>query len=235
MNQVTKKLLALQEVDERILIIKKRLAAGPDALAADEAELETHRKKHDEAARRAKEAMRAAERKNSEVDAVDEKIRNLGAKQMGARTNKEYEAFKHEIATLKADREILEEEALQQWGVGEAREEEAAREKLEVSAQEAAIEEKRREVEEECGELERDLAVLMAQRKERTAGISPSWLTIYDRILESHGCPVLAPVVDLYCQGCQMNVSIHDVTRAWKGAEVVRCRSCSRILYAETL
>ena len=172
MNQVTKKLLALQEVDERILIIKKRLAAGPDALAADEAELETHRKKHDEAARRAKEAMRAAERKNSEVDAVDEKIRNLGAKQMGARTNKEYEAFKHEIATLKADREILEEEALQQWGVGEAREEEAAREKLEVSAQEAAIEEKRREVEEECGELERDLAVLMAQRKERTAGRS---------------------------------------------------------------
>jgi predicted nucleic acid-binding Zn-ribbon protein len=30
-------------------------------------------------------------------------------------------------------------------------------------------------------------------------------------------------------------VSIHDVTRAWKGDEVVQCHSCARILYAATL
>ena len=235
MNHVTEKLLALQELDERILKIKKRLAIGPEALAAEEAELSRHRQLHDDAARRAKEAMRAAERKNADVDAVDQKIKDLGAKQMTARTNKEYEAFKSEIATLKADREILEEEALQQWSVGETREEEAAREEKKVKDQEAALEDRRAEVKRECEALGAELETMMAERKEKTVGISPSWLTIYERILENQGCPVLAPVVDLYCQGCQMNVSVHDVTRAWKAAEVVRCRSCSRILYAETL
>jgi predicted nucleic acid-binding Zn-ribbon protein len=235
LNQVIEKLLGVQEVDETILAIKSKLAEGPRRIRAAEAELERHRTVWTEASRRAKEAMRVADRKNSEVEAVDERIRDLSLKQNTARSNKEYEAFKLEIAGLKADREILEEEALQQWEVGEDREAEAAREEAKVASLTEELAEQRAEWEEEAGAHQARLAELEESRRERSRGLPPTWIDTYERLLVSQGTPVLVPIVEQYCQGCQMNLSIHDVTRAWKGAEIVRCRSCSRILYAETL
>ncbi len=235
MNKVIEKLLLVQELDEEIIAVKRVLAAGPARLKEDEDRLERHRESFTGATRTAKEAMRVADRKNGEVEAVDEKINDLNGKMNAARTNKEYEALKTEIAGQKADRGILEEEALQQWSVGEDREKEAAEEETKVQTLELELEESRSAWEREAAELEAKLAEFALIRKERIKGLPPMWLTSYERLLETQGTPVLAPVVDQYCQGCQMNMSIHDVTRAWKGAEVVKCRSCNRILYAETL
>ena len=235
MNKVIEKLLLVQELDEEILAVKRLLAAGPARLKEDEDRLERHRASFSSASRTAKEAMRVADRKNGEVDAVDEKINDLSGKLNAARTNKEYEALKTEIAGQKADRSILEEEALQQWSVGEDREKEAAEEEEKVQTLEIDLEESRSAWEKEAAGLETKLAEFDEIRKGRITGLPPMWLTSYERLLITQGPPVLAPVVDQYCQGCQMSMSIHDVTRAWKGKEVVKCRSCNRILYAETL
>ncbi len=235
LNKVIEKLLSVQELDVEIIEVKRKLAGGPARLKDDEDRLERHRESLAVAARTAKEALRVAERKNGEVDAVDEKINGLGAKMNTARTNKEYEAFKTEIAGHKADREILEEEALQQWAVGEEREAEAALEEKKVKAIEVELAAAREEWQREAVVLESKLGELDEVRRARLNGLPPMWLMSYERLLKSQGTPVLAPVVDQYCQGCQMSLSIHDVTRAWKGAEVVKCRHCNRILYAETL
>lgn len=235
MNKVVEKLLSVQDLDVSRLKLEARLAAGPELLRADEAELERHRERHRVAARTAKESMRVAERKNADVDAADSKIQDLYTKMNTARSNKEYEAFKTEIAGHKADREILEEEALQQWGVGEERENEAAAEDARVAELEASLEANSREWDEESAGLREELAVLMKDREEQLRGLPPTWLMVYERVLERCGAPALVPVVEQYCQGCQMNISIHDVTRAWKGDMVVTCHSCTRILYAETL
>ena len=80
-----------------------------------------------------------------------------------------------------------------------------------------------------------ELGELGSTREGRCRGLSPSWLGTYDRVLGNRGVPAVVQVVEQYCQGCQMHITIHDVTRAWKGAEVVQCRSCGRILYAATL
>ncbi len=235
MNEVIKKLLVVQELDVKIIALKEKLAEGPSLLAEEEAELEKHRTSFEEASRRAKEAMRIAERKNADVDAVDQKIRDLRAKQNTARTNKEYEAFKMEIAGQNADREILEEEALQQWSVGEDREKEAEMEAAKVKGMEDQLAQGHLDWEERAVELNRELDEFLELRKTKIVGLPPTWISSYERLLESQGVPVLVQVVDQYCQGCQMSMSIHDVTRAWKASEVVKCRACNRILYAETL
>jgi predicted nucleic acid-binding Zn-ribbon protein len=235
LNHVVEKLLSVQELDVKRLKLKERLRAGPERLLAEEEELDRHRKRYEEAARRAKEAMRVAERKNGEVDAVDKKIQDLYLKLNTARSNKEYEALKTEIAGHRADQEILEEEALQQWSVGEDREGEAAREKEQVEALEVAIATEKEEWEAEARGLEESLGALEEDRSERLKGVPSTWLMVYEKVLDRFGAPALVPIVDQYCQGCQINVSIHDVTRAWKGEEVVLCHSCNRILYAETL
>jgi predicted nucleic acid-binding Zn-ribbon protein len=235
LNEVITKLLAVQELDRKIVGIRAELAAGPAGLAREEERLEKHRHRFEDAARRAKEAGRLADRKNGEVDAIDKKIEDLSLKLNTARSNKEYEALKTEIAGHKADRELLEEEALQQWTVGDEREKEAAVEEAKVGELERALEASRAAWEAEAKDLEARLSELDQERATRTRTVPPTWLNVYDRVVDSQGVPALVPVVDQYCQGCQINISIHDVTRAWKGDQVVQCKMCNRILYAETL
>lgn len=235
MNQVIEKLLAVQELDRRILRLEEKRKAGPEALAEEEGELGAHRKKLDEATHRAKEAMRTAERKNAELDAVDKKMKDLNLKLNTARSNKEYEALKHEIAGFKADYEILEEEALQQWEVSEAREEEAEREKEKIRGLEEDLAAKRREWEEAEKEIDGQLDALKEQRARGASEVPATWMQIYDRVLDLRGAPAVVEVSEQYCQGCQMSITVHDVTRAITGREIVQCKACSRILYAETL
>jgi len=234
-REVIEQLLAVQELDEQILRIQAELTEGPRRLEEENGELLGHRERHDGLARQAKEAMRAGERKNGDLEGIDRKMKDLNGKLMTARTNKEYEALKMEIAGLKADFEILEEEALQQWSVGEEREKEAAGEEEIIHRIQAEYADRKTEWEARATGLESELSELAGVRKERSLHLSPSWIETYDKVLAKTGCPALVEIVDRYCQGCQRHVTIHDVTRAIKGAEVVQCKACSRILYALTL
>jgi predicted nucleic acid-binding Zn-ribbon protein len=234
-KEVIEKLLSVQEMDEQILRIKATLAEGPRRLEEENGELSVHLERYEELSRQAKEAMRAGERKNGDLEGIDRKIKDLNGKQMTARSNKEYEALKMEIAGHKADYEILEEEALQQWSVGEEREKQAAEEQAIISRLEAEYAERKAEWETEAKAFETEMARLAEIRAERAKDISPTWIETYEKVLRKCGSPALVEIVARYCQGCQRHVTVHDVTRAIKGTEVVQCKACSRILYALTL
>jgi hypothetical protein len=235
LNEVMQKLLSLQDVDRRKRAVEAKIRAGDLRCHEIRDRLAHYQKRLEESTRRAKEAELVEKRKFGEVDEVDRKIRDQSTKQNTARTNKEYEAFKMEIAGMKANRDLLEEEALQQAAAKEQREREAKAEKQKVDALAAELSEAdgRWKVEQEG--LHTELAQLTAERDQKRQGIPPTWLDRYERLLASIGLPAIVPVVEQYCQGCQMELSIHDVTRAFKAAEVVSCKSCNRMLYAETL
>ncbi|MEN8149744.1 MAG: hypothetical protein ABFS86_07960 [Planctomycetota bacterium] len=235
MREVVDKLLSLQELDEKILRIKLELINGPRRLEQDNGELSGHQARYEELSHQAKEAMRAGERKNFDLEGIDQKVKDLNGKLMTARSNKEYEALKMEIAGHRADYEILEEEALQQWSVGEKREGEAEAEQAIILRLEDEVAQRKADWQTEANGLEGELEGLAADRKGRTQGIPPSWIDTYEKILGKVGCPAVVEIVDRYCQGCQRHVTVHDVTRAIKGTEVVQCKACSRILYALTL
>jgi predicted nucleic acid-binding Zn-ribbon protein len=234
-KEAVEKLLRVQEVDTRILAIRARLEKGPREIQGEDQILDAHRKRHDELTRQAKEAMRAGERKNGELETLDEKRKQLTGKLMTARSNKEYDALKLEIAGISADFELLEEEALQQWSIGEERESEAEEEAGKIAELERQGEVRKKEWEVRAAELAGELEGLEADRAERAKLVPESWLRMYERVLEHSGAPAIVEVVERYCQGCQMQITVHDVTRALAGNEVVTCRACNRILYAETL
>ncbi|MHC4469979.1 MAG: zinc ribbon domain-containing protein [Planctomycetota bacterium] len=227
------KLLVVQELDAKILALRAKLERGPQRLEAEKAQLEQHQSRYEDASRRAKEAMRLAERKNSELEEVDRKMKDLGMKQNTARSNKEYEALKVEIAGLKADFELLEEEALQQWSIGDEREKEAAKVEEAILDTSQQFEEKTREWEEEARGLEVEFEELGAERADKARNVPSSWMDTYEKVVESRGTPAVVAVEAQYCLGCQMRLSIHDVTRAIRGAEIVQCKACNRILFAD--
>ena len=140
-----------------------------------------------------------------------------------------------QIAGQRADYGILEEEALQQWSVGEQREKEAAAEQAIIKRLEDEYAQRKTDWETEAKGLEGQVDGMAGDREESSQGVPPSWVDTYEKILGKVGCPAVVEIVDRYCQGCQRHVTVHDVTRAIKGTEVVQCKACSRMLYALTL
>jgi uncharacterized protein len=234
-NEVMKKLLSLQETDRVKRDVEARLKAGGQRVDAAHAKLERHQSLLEEAGRRAKEAGLIEKQKFGQVDEMERKIRDVQLQLNKASSNTEYQNLKKQIAGMSADRGILEEEALQQAAVREQRERETKVEQEKVQALSAEMAKEQGVWDEEKRELDARLATLQAERAERRQGIPPTWLDRYDRILGSGRFPVLVPVVELYCQGCMLELSVHDMTRAFIASEVVLCKSCQRMLYAETL
>ena len=71
MRDVVEKLLSLQELDGKILRIKAELIEGPRRLEEDDGELSGHQKRYEELSHQSKEAMRAGERKNFDLEGID--------------------------------------------------------------------------------------------------------------------------------------------------------------------
>jgi hypothetical protein len=234
-NEVIRKLLLLQETDRKKRDVEAKLAAGGSRVDAVRAKLDRHRALLDEASRKAKEAGLIERQKFGQVDEVERKIRDVQLLLNRASSNTEYANLKKQIAGMGADRSILEEEALQQATLKEQREREAKVEQDRVAALTVEVEREQATWGEDRKSLDAELSALGAAREACRQGIAPTWLDRYERILASGRFPVLVPVVELYCQGCMMEHSIHDVTRAFQAAEVVVCKSCQRMMYAETL
>jgi len=78
-------------------------------------------------------------------------------------------------------------------------------------------------------EAERQLAELSQKRQISASEVAPQPLELYERIRLRKGQAV-AKVEQGRCQGCHLNLSMHELQQARAGA-VAQCSSCGRILY----
>jgi predicted nucleic acid-binding Zn-ribbon protein len=75
-------------------------------------------------------------------------------------------------------------------------------------------------------------ADLEARRKERMGGGLPAdTLALYVRVLSTREGEALAQLDGRTCGACFMEVPTNMVVRVSRGADLVQCPSCDRILY----
>ena len=79
--------------------------------------------------------------------------------------------------------------------------------------------------------LKKTIAGLAARRKDMVAQVSPSEVTLYERLRAAKGGLAIAKVERGLCRGCRMALPTHQLQRARAGQESVLCNSCGRILY----
>jgi len=81
-------------------------------------------------------------------------------------------------------------------------------------------------------ELRSRLAVLEAERAEITKRIPEKDLAAYTGLRRQRGGQAVALLENGICQGCRVALPTSLVQRVRRGAEVVYCGSCQRILYS---
>lgn len=224
-------LIALQQLDTAADAARKRLAELPaaekaidDALAAATAALDGVKGRLHENQL----ARRGLER---DVAAVDTRLAKFDDHKAAVKTNHEYTALLHEIATAKQEKDAIEEKILLLMEAADAL-------TAELKADERVVADKKREGDqaktalgEERKTLEAELARLAHERSGEVRGVTAPLLTRYDQLLKQRRGQAVARMVGDMCAACHVRLRPHIAQMIRRNDEILACESCQRILY----
>jgi predicted nucleic acid-binding Zn-ribbon protein len=233
MSPLSSELAALRELQRRDHALAeslRRKAALPGRRREVQQALDAARAAH-EKAKQGLDAERLARRKlEKEAEAVEAEVTRLERQLFDVKTNDEYKAMQHQIATRKEkdselETAILESMEREEWGVAAVKAEEqaaAAAAKAKTAADAA---------------LEAEEAALAAEIVERTAardaaraGLPAAVLSRYDRLLGARDGTAVVEVSQNACAGCHRALTPHDLQVVRAGETILVCEGCGRIV-----
>jgi predicted nucleic acid-binding Zn-ribbon protein len=228
-------LIALQTLDTAAETARRRLAELPAAEQAIDRRLA--------AATAAVDAAKAAltanqhERRDLEkqVAAVDTRLARFDDHRAAVKTNQEYTALLHEIATAEAEKDALEEQIL---GLMEAADglQAALKDAEQAAAQmRAEGDETRRALAAERRDLDAEIARLSSEKQQMSAGVDKAVLARYEQLLKQRKMLAVAEMQGDLCAACHVRLRPAITQQVRRGTDLVACDSCQRILYAKPM
>lgn len=176
-----------------------------------------------------------AKRKEKELDLAskEESLKKFNSQLFSLKTNKEYQAMLEQIAGLKADNSIIEEEILKVMEEQDQLKEELGKEKARLVEDEKKFLEEKKKAEEGIKEIDYKLGDLASKRFRACESIDKHILSHYEKILKGKDGLALVKVASSACQGCFINVTPQVINEIKMHDKVVNCEVCARILYIE--
>jgi predicted nucleic acid-binding Zn-ribbon protein len=224
-------LIALQKLDTAADAARKRLGELPaaekaidDALAAATAAL-------DDVKGRIQQNQQARRAFEKDVAAVDTRLARFDDHKAAVKTNQEYTALLHEIATAKQEKDAIEEKILLLMEAADAL-------TAELKTDERVLADRKREGEQakaalaaERKTLDAELARLAHERTGETRGVDAPLLARYEQLLKQRRGLAVARMTGEMCAACHVRLRPHVAQIIRRNEEIVPCESCQRILY----
>jgi predicted nucleic acid-binding Zn-ribbon protein len=227
---VTKQLYDLQELDTAIeqdqqaltqknglLGNRKVLDDARDRLAAQQQELDDVKRYHRES--------------EAEVDDILSKIKEIEDQLYGGKiTNpKELSSLQHELATMKAKSEELENKTLEIIDRVEETEKTVSAAAENFKKLEDDWQQDQKQLAIDIDEIKSKLEELKSKRQHLAGQIEPRILTLYERIRQQKKQAVVK-VEQGICRACRISLSASILQKA-KSGQPVQCGTCGRIVF----
>jgi predicted nucleic acid-binding Zn-ribbon protein len=229
-------LFRLQQIDSHLTQIETRLANIQKTLE-DNAELQAALGR----VKTAEEEQRASERaqRKSEEEAQNQqiKIQQAESSLYGGlvRNPKELQDLQADIVSLKKHLASLEERELQDMLRTEAAQTAVKKAQDELNSVQARLGSEHRYLFEEKESLTYELNRFQSERQAAVSAIAVDMLKTYDDLRQQRRGVAVAEVSDNACGACGTTLTAAIQQTARHAAELVRCPSCGRILFASDL
>ncbi|MFN3739821.1 MAG: zinc ribbon domain-containing protein [Thermodesulfovibrionales bacterium] len=226
------KLIELQELDQTILQMTKKIETEIPAGISEISRLSEKLQKDAERIRlKGTETEKRKKQKELELQDIEEKINKLKARAPEIKTNKEYQALLNEIETAQREKIKIEDEILALMEMAEQVRIELKIQEEEFKKKEAELENKKKELLTVKEETEERLEGLRQKRNLLIKEIEPSDYELYMSLLEKNRGIAVTVAIDAVCQGCYLNIPPQLYVEIRKNDRLIQCPQCKRILY----
>jgi predicted nucleic acid-binding Zn-ribbon protein len=226
------RLIQLQRLDTIIAEARAAITQHPQKLAALDARLDQATR----AVESLKEQLKANHDRRRELEKdvalYQGRLTKFKDQLMAVKTNREYQAMQHEIATAQNDLGAVEEKVLER--MLEADELNAASRHAE-----AALAAQSKEVESEGKALQQELASTESSLKEATESramlvnaLEPRLVALFEHVAKARkGVAICSATRDGLCSVCHVRLRPPVFQQVRHNDSIVQCESCQRVLY----
>jgi predicted nucleic acid-binding Zn-ribbon protein len=223
----------VQVLDKQIYDMSQDLLNIPAELTVHQQEFETAKKSVEAREAALKTARLKQKEKELELAQKEEHIQKLQGQLMQVKTNKEYSAIQHEIATAKADDSVLEEVILKLMDEVEQSAGELATGQDRLKQEEKKLEAKKAECRDRKKSFEEKIVELQAKKKTSMDEVSRETASLYEKILVKKQGVALAAIDGENCSSCRITLRAQVQNEVRLKEAIIVCENCSRILYDE--
>ena len=220
----------LHRIHTQLADLGGRIAAGPRLVSARTAVLESAEAAKSAALDAVKKAKLTADQRQLQLKSAEVKIRDLEGKLNACKTNREYQTLSEQIAADKMASKVLEDEILESLERVDESKRAVPQSETAVEAARRQLDETRKTVAAEAGELEGEVRRLRAELETTERDLPADIRVTYDRAVKTKGADGLAALDGESCGGCFHKITGNMHADLLMG-RVVPCRSCGRLLY----
>jgi uncharacterized protein len=232
MSPDLERLIKLQHLDSTIHDARQTIAAHPQRLADADTRLGASQAPVEAARHRLKESQEARRTLEKDAALYQGRLTKFKDQLSAVKTNREYTAMQHEIATAQSDLGAAEEKVLERMMEADAI-------AADLKAAEAALAAERKQIEAEKKELTDDLAAeqdALARALESRAALvkelEPRLLGLFEQVARARkGVALCSATRDGLCSVCHVRLRPAVFQQVRSNDMIVQCDSCQRILY----
>jgi len=232
MSPDLQRLIKLQQLESTIADAKATIASHPQRLADADARLNDSKHAVDAAKAQLKDNQEARRNLEKDVAVYQGRLTKFKDQLSFVKTNKEYQAMQHEIATAQSDLGGVEEKVLERML-------EADTITADVKRAEAALVVRQKEIDAEKKEMTAELASVEASLKEATEGrvellknLEPRLIAIFEQVARVRkGVAISMATRDGLCSVCHVRMRPPVFQQVRQNDNIIQCESCQRILY----
>jgi predicted nucleic acid-binding Zn-ribbon protein len=230
MSVITDTLRELHRIHQQLSDLRDRIERGPRQIRAREANVSKLEQTLAQAQADAKAARILADQKQLQLKSDEAKILDLKVKLNQAKSNREYQALKEQIAASEMANSVLADEILDAFEKVDELDRAIGEAKQHVNTGKQELEGIRNQVQEQQDRLIADVHRLEGDLKTAEGRLPADVRENYERIVRSKGSDGMAQVEGEFCSGCHRQLTPNNYN-SLKLGHVVFCPSCGRLIY----
>jgi predicted nucleic acid-binding Zn-ribbon protein len=232
MSPDLERLVQLQHLETVIADAKASIAIHPQRLAALDSRLNEAR----QALESVKEQLKTSNdrRRELEKDAAlyQGRLTRFKDQLSAVKTNREYQAMQHEIATAQSDLGAVEEKVLEQMLAADDLNAAAKKGEAAVAAQSKEIEAEKKTLSQELAATETSLKQSTEARAALVKALEPRLVALFEQVARVRkGVAICSATREGLCSVCHVRLRPPVFQQVRHNDSIVQCESCQRVLY----
>jgi predicted nucleic acid-binding Zn-ribbon protein len=231
MSPDLERLIRLQQLDSDVEARRKTLTDLPAVLQALDDRVNARQSTVSAVKERLTENQ--AGRRNLEKDlaVVQGRLTRYKDQLMEVKTNKEYGAMQHEIATAEEGVRGFEDKILELLVQADELDGELKAAEAALSEERKAVAAERTAREGDSTRLTAEMEKLTASRAEVVAGMSRDAMRLFEFVSKQRNGRAVAEAREGHCTACHVRLRPHIYNQILRAEQLMQCESCNRILY----